>query len=204
MFTGIIENLGQIAAITPDGGNVHFDVTSTLAPELKIDQSVAHDGCCLTVVALHGEGVPHGFRVTAIAETLDKTCLGTWTVGRSVNLERAALVGSRLDGHTVQGHVDSVGRVTEVSETNGSWRVAIEHPAYELHRTVPKGSITLNGVSLTVVDSGPTHFSVALIPYTWEHTNLSKLKVGDPVNLEFDVLGKYVLQYLRELGSLSR
>ena len=124
MFTGIIENLGQIAAITPDGGNVHFDVTSTLAPELKIDQSVAHDGCCLTVVALHGEGVPHGFRVTAIAETLDKTCLGTWSVGRTVNLERAALVGSRLDGHTVQGHVDSVGRVTEVSETNGSWRVA--------------------------------------------------------------------------------
>jgi riboflavin synthase len=138
MFTGIIENLGRIEAITPDGGNVHFDVTSTLAPELKIDQSVAHDGCCLTVVALHGEGVPHGFRVTAIAETLDKTCLGTWTVGRTVNLERAALVGSRLDGHTVQGHVDSVGRVTEVSETNGSWRVAVEHPAYELHRTVPK------------------------------------------------------------------
>jgi len=197
MFTGIIENIGQIVALTPEGSNLHVDVASSLAPELKIDQSVAHDGCCLTVVALHGPAEqPTGYRVTAIAETLEKTTVGAWTVGHSVNLERCMVSGGRLDGHIVQGHVDTTGTVASIEDLNGSWKVTISHAEHPEHVTVAKGSISLNGTSLTVVDSSPSSFSIHLIPYTWEHTNFHTLRAGDPVNLEFDILGKYVAKLL--------
>ena len=201
MFTGIIENIGQIVALTPEGSNLHVDVASSLAPELKIDQSVAHDGCCLTVVALHGPAdQPTGYRVTAIAETLEKTTLGSWTIGRRVNIERCTVSGARLDGHVVQGHVDTTGTVAQIEDLDGSWKVTIHHPENSDHVTVPKGSIAIDGTSLTVVDSTSTSFSVALIPYTWEHTRFHELKVGESVNLEFDILGKYIARLLAQRG----
>jgi len=201
MFTGIIENIGQIVALTPEGSNLHVDVASSLAPELKIDQSVAHDGCCLTVVALHGPAdQPTGYRVTAIAETLEKTTLGSWTFGRRVNIERCTVSGARLDGHVVQGHVDTTGTVAQIEDLDGSWKVTIHHPENSDHVTVPKGSIAIDGTSLTVVDSTSTSFSVALIPYTWEHTRFHEWKVGESVNLEFDILGKYIARLLAQRG----
>jgi len=201
MFTGIIENIGQIVALTPEGSNLHVDVASSLAPELKIDQSVAHDGCCLTVVALHGPAEqPTGYRVTAIAETLEKTTLGSWTIGRRVNIERCTVSGARLDGHVVQGHVDTTGTVAQIEDLDGSWKVTIHHPENSDHVTVPKGSIAIDGTSLTVVDSTSTSFSVALIPYTWEHTRFHEWKVGESVNLEFDILGKYIARLLAQRG----
>ena len=201
MFTGIIENIGQIVALTPEGSNLHVDVASSLAPELKIDQSVAHDGCCLTVVALHGPAdQPTGYRVTAIAETLEKTTLGSWTIGRHVNIERCTVSGARLDGHVVQGHVDTTGTVAQIEDLDGSWKVTIHHPENSDHVTVPKGSIAIDGTSLTVVDSTSTSFSVALIPYTWEHTRFHEWKVGESVNLEFDILGKYIARLLAQRG----
>ena len=201
MFTGIIENIGQIVALTPEGSNLHVDVASSLAPELKIDQSVAHDGCCLTVVALHGPAdQPTGYRVTAIAETLEKTTLGSWTIGRRVNIERCTVSGARLDGHVVQGHVDTTGTVAQIEDLDGSWKVTIHHPKNSDHVTVPKGSIAIDGTSLTVVDSTSTSFSVALIPYTWEHTRFHEWKVGESVNLEFDILGKYIARLLAQRG----
>ena len=201
MFTGIIENIGQIVALTPEGSNLHVDVASSLAPELKIDQSVAHDGCCLTVVALHGPAdQPTGYRVTAIAETLEKTTLGSWAIGRRVNIERCTVSGARLDGHVVQGHVDTTGTVAQIEDLDGSWKVAIHHPENSDHVTVPKGSIAIDGTSLTVVDSTSTSFSVALIPYTWEHTRFHEWKVGESVNLEFDILGKYIARLLAQRG----
>ena len=201
MFTGIIENIGQIVALTPEGSNLHVDVASSLAPELKIDQSVAHDGCCLTVVALHGPAdQPTGYRVTAIAETLEKTTLGSWTIGRRVNIERCTVSGARLDGHVVQGHVDTTGTVAQIEDLDGSWKVTIHHPENSDHVTVPKGSIAIDGTSLTVVDSTSSSFSVALIPYTWEHTRFHEWKVGESVNLEFDILGKYIARLLAQRG----
>ena len=201
MFTGIIENIGQIVALAPEGSNLHVDVASSLAPELKIDQSVAHDGCCLTVVALHGPAdQPTGYRVTAIAETLEKTTLGSWTIGRRVNIERCTVSGARLDGHVVQGHVDTTGTVAQIEDLDGSWKVTIHHPENSDHVTVPKGSIAIDGTSLTVVDSTSTSFSVALIPYTWEHTRFHEWKVGESVNLEFDILGKYIARLLAQRG----
>jgi riboflavin synthase len=201
MFTGIIENIGQIVALTPEGSNLHVDVASSLAPELKIDQSVAHDGCCLTVVALHGPADrPTGYRVTAIAETLEKTTLGSWAIGRRVNIERCTVSGARLDGHVVQGHVDTTGTVAQIEDLDGSWKVTIHHPENSDHVTVPKGSIAIDGTSLTVVDSTSTSFSVALIPYTWEHTRFHEWKVGESVNLEFDILGKYIARLLAQRG----
>ena len=201
MFTGIIENIGQIVALTPEGSNLHVDVASSLAHELKIDQSVAHDGCCLTVVALHGPAdQPTGYRVTAIAETLEKTTLGSWTIGRRVNIERCTVSGARLDGHVVQGHVDTTGTVAQIEDLDGSWKVTIHHPENSDHVTVPKGSIAIDGTSLTVVDSTSTSFSVALIPYTWEHTRFHEWKVGESVNLEFDILGKYIARLLAQRG----
>ena len=201
MFTGIIENIGQIVALTPEGSNLHVDVASSLAPELKIDQSVAHDGCCLTVVALHGPAdQPTGYRVTAIAETLEKTTLGSWAIGRRVNIERCTVSGARLDGHVVQGHVDTTGTVAQIEDLDGSWKVTIHHPENSDHVTVPKGSIAIDGTSLTVVDSTSTSFSVALIPYTWEHTRFNEWKVGESVNLEFDILGKYIARLLAQRG----
>jgi riboflavin synthase len=198
MFTGIIENVGHIASLEREGSNLHITVESTLAPELKIDQSVAHDGCCLTVVELIGGERPTAYRVTAIAETLAKTTLGSWTLGQAVNIERCTVSGARLDGHVVQGHVDGMGVVAALEDQDGSWKVQIDHPRSDDYVTVPKGSIAVDGTSLTVVDSSPTSFSVAIIPYTWEHTRFHRLKVGDSVNLEFDILGKYIARLLAQ------
>lgn len=188
MFTGIIESLGTISAIQKQETNVHLTINSNITPELKIDQSVAHNGVCLTIVALS----ENEYQVTAIKETIDKTNLGGWQIGDLVNLERAMKLGDRLDGHIVQGHVDQTAVCTSVANENGSWRYGFEYDAALHNITIEKGSITVNGVSLTVVDSGPNTFSVAIIPYTYEHTNFKNFNVGTKVNLEFDVIGKYV------------
>ena len=188
MFTGIIETIGEIETLTGERKNLHLKVKSSLAQELKIDQSLAHNGVCLTVVAID-EG---DFTVTAIQETLDKTNLGELAVGDVVNLERAMKLGERLDGHMVQGHVDQTGTCKAVEETNGSWLFTFVYDDSFGNITIEKGSITINGVSLTVVNSQKGEFSVAIIPYTYEHTNFNKLKKGSAVNLEFDMIGKYL------------
>lgn len=192
MFTGIIEDLGQIVKIEPDKSNLHLFIKSRITPQLKIDQSVAHNGVCLTVVAIEGDI----YKVTAIAETLNKTNIGTLKVGEIVNLERAMLATTRLDGHIVQGHIDQTGICTAIEDENGSTRFTFSHHNHNGNITIEKGSITINGVSLTVVDSAENQFSVAIIPYTFEHTNFKTLKVGSRVNLEFDVIGKYVAKLL--------
>ena len=192
MFTGIIEAQGELVGLRKEGTNVHLDVKAPFTSELQIDQSVAHDGVCLTVVHLDGDV----YTVTAIDETLKKTHLGQVEVGHVFNLERCAKVGDRIDGHVVQGHVDTTGTLKAVEEQDGSWIVRISHPVAPEWITVPKGSIALAGISLTVVDSAPGEFSVAIIPYTWEHTNLHRSPVGAPMNLEFDVMGKYVARLL--------
>lgn len=188
MFTGIIETLGIVKEIQKDGDNLHLAITSDITKELKIDQSVAHNGVCLTVVAIDN----NDYTVTAIKETIDKTTLGDWQVGDLVNLERAMKLGDRLDGHIVQGHVDQTGVCKSVTEANGSWYFSFEYDSKLNNITIEKGSITVNGVSLTVVNSQPNGFSVAIIPYTFEHTNFKTFKVGSKINLEFDVVGKYV------------
>lgn len=193
MFTGIIETLGEVTAIHKNLGNLDIDIISSISHELKIDQSVAHNGACLTVVKLQNDM----YRVTAIAETLEKTALGDLNVGDHVNLERCLLASARFDGHIVQGHVDTTGICTTVLEDHGSWRFYFSHDQSDQFVTVNKGSVTINGVSLTVVESTPTTFSVAIIPYTYEHTSFKTLKAGDRVNLEFDILGKYVAEMLR-------
>ena len=192
MFTGIIEAQGRVENITREDKNIHFDISSSISEELKIDQSVAHDGACLTVVAL--DNGKH--RVTAIDETLLKTNLSEWQVGAEVNLERCMPSGGRFDGHIVQGHVDTVGTCVKKVDDGGSWRFYFEHPNTLEFITVPKGSITINGVSLTVVDSQPGKFSVAIIPYTYEHTGFKNLDKGSAVNLEFDIVGKYVARLM--------
>ena len=188
MFTGIIETLGIVKEIQKDGGNLHLTISSDITKELKIDQSVAHNGVCLTVVAIDNDN----YTVTAIKETIDKTTLGEWQVGDLVNLERAMKLGDRLDGHIVQGHVDQTGVCKSVAEANGSWYFSFEYDSKLNNITIEKGSITVNGVSLTVVNSQPNGFTVAIIPYTFEHTNFKTFKVGSKINLEFDVVGKYV------------
>jgi len=188
MFTGIIESLGKIKKLTPEGSNLHLEVESILTPELKIDQSVAHNGVCLTVVELKESS----YVVSAIKETLDKTNLKDLTLGAIVNLERAMKLGDRLDGHLVQGHVDQVGVCTNIKEENGSWGYTFAYDASLGNVTIEKGSITINGTSLTVINSNRESFSVAIIPYTYEHTNFKELKKGSNVNLEFDVVGKYL------------
>jgi len=188
MFTGIIETLGIVQEVKKEQDNIHITIESAMAEELKIDQSVAHNGICLTVVAIEG----HRYTVTAIGETIKKTNISNWNVGDSVNLERAMKLGDRLDGHIVQGHVDQTGICVSVKETNGSWFYTFEYDPAMQNITIEKGSITVNGVSLTVVDSGVNNFSVAIIPYTYEHTNFNSFVVGTKVNLEFDVIGKYV------------
>jgi riboflavin synthase len=193
MFTGIIETIGEIETLQREQNNLHLKIKSSLAHELKIDQSVAHNGVCLTVVAID-EG---NFTVTAIQETLDKTNLDTLAIGDMVNLERAMKLGERLDGHMVQGHVDQTGVCTAVEETNGSWLFTFTYDDSFGNVTIEKGSITINGVSLTVVNSKKEEFSVAIIPYTYEHTNFNTLEKGSVVNLEFDVIGKY-LKRLRQ------
>jgi riboflavin synthase len=188
MFTGIIETLGKVQGIRKEQDNVHITIDSSLTPELKIDQSVAHNGICLTVVAIDA----NQYTVTAIAETIKKTTISNLKIGDSVNLERAMKLGDRLDGHIVQGHVDQIGTCVVANETNGSWFYTFEYDTELQNITIEKGSITVNGVSLTVVDSGKNNFSVAIIPYTFEHTNFHTFVVGTKVNLEFDVIGKYV------------
>jgi riboflavin synthase len=191
MFTGIIEEVGQLVEIQHDRTNVHYTIKAAMTHELQIDQSVAHNGCCLTVVALQEDR----YRVTAIQETLDKTNLSEWESGTLVNLERCLKVDGRLDGHMVQGHVDTVGICQSVEDLDGSWKYSFSYDTDDL--TVEKGSIAVNGTSLTVVDSKPGMFSVCIIPFTYEHTNFKQLKQGDKVNLEFDVLGKYVRKILQ-------
>jgi riboflavin synthase, alpha subunit len=189
MFTGIVEKIGRVAKISLQGKNRHFFIESELAPELKIDQSVAHNGVCLTVVGIQGKV----YEVVAIDETLQKTSLGTWQVGDRVNLERAMKLGDRLDGHIVQGHVDQVGICYAIEDAQGSRVFTFHYDPSLGNMTIEKGSITVNGVSLTVVNSQKGAFSVAVIPYTYDHTSFHTLKQGDKVNLEFDVIGKYVL-----------
>lgn len=198
MFTGIIEQNGRIEKVEHEGSNVHFTVAASFADELQVDQSVAHDGVCLTVV----EQTPRTYVVTAIQETMERTSLGQWKEGSVVNLERCTQFGGRLDGHLVQGHVDTTAKLKEVRDEDGSWVLHFSHGVHPEYVTVPKGSITVNGISLTVVDSHPDGFSVAIIPYTWEHTNLHTLRPGDAVNLEFDVIGKYVARLLSQQGRI--
>lgn len=188
MFTGIVETLGTIKEIKKDNDNLHVTILSGLTPELKIDQSVSHNGVCLTVVALSEDS----YTVTAIKETLEKTNLRDWKEGDMVNLERGMKLGDRLDGHIVQGHVDQTGVCKSVEEANGSWYYTFEYDKNLSNITIEKGSITVNGVSLTVVNSKLNEFSVAIIPYTHEHTNFKYIQPGTVINLEFDVIGKYV------------
>jgi riboflavin synthase len=190
MFTGIIEQIGVVTGIQHEGGNIHFTLTAALANELKIDQSLAHNGCCLTVVELHDDS----YTVTAIQETLDKTNLGSWKVGSKINLERCMQLNGRLDGHIVQGHVDTTARCVAVEDQDGSWKYTFHYDGEMV--TVEKGSITVNGTSLTVVDSKENSFSVCIIPYTYEHTNFHAMQVGDTINLEFDIIGKYVAKLI--------
>jgi riboflavin synthase len=188
MFTGIIEGFGEVKKLVQENDNLHITMESGLTNELKIDQSVAHNGVCLTVVKIN----KNQYTVTAIKESLDKTNLNSLSVGSKVNLERAMKLGARLDGHIVQGHVDQVGKCTQIEETGGSWYFKFEYDATQKNMTIEKGSITINGVSLTVIDSGISNFSVAIIPYTYEHTNFHQFELETEVNLEFDVVGKYI------------
>ncbi len=199
MFTGIIEDIGTITGLKEENTNLHIKVKSNITSELKIDQSVAHNGVCLTVVEIENDE----YTVTAIKETLDKTNLNTLHVEDKVNLERAMKLGDRLDGHIVQGHVDQTGTCTNVKEENGSWVFTFEYDASLNNITIEKGSITINGTSLTVVNSKANSFSVAIIPYTYEHTNFNTFKKGTVVNLEFDVLGKYVTK-LASMNSINQ
>lgn len=195
MFTGIIESLGEVQQLDKEGGNLHISINSSITPELKIDQSIAHNGVCLTVVAINGPI----YTVTAIEETLLKSGLGELKVGDKVNLERAMVLGARLDGHIVQGHVDQTGKCTAISEKDGSWFFTFEYDPKYNNVTIEKGSISIDGVSLTVVDSKANGFSVAIIPYTYENTRFNTYEVGSTVNLEFDVIGKYVARMTQHL-----
>lgn len=188
MFTGIVETFGEIKEIIRENENIHLFVESKITNELKIDQSVAHNGVCLTVVEIDA----FVYKVTAIKETIDKTTIGCWQVGDLVNLERAMLMGARLDGHIVQGHVDQIAECIGVKDANGSVYFTFEYDFENNNVTIEKGSITIDGTSLTVVNSGKNTFSVAIIPYTLENTLFKTYKVGSKVNLEFDVVGKYV------------
>lgn len=193
MFTGIIESSAEVLKIERTGTNVHFTLESSIASELKVDQSLAHNGVCLTVTSVDG----NSYHVTAIIETLNRTNLGDLQIGDRVNLERCLAANGRLDGHIVQGHVDGIGELNQLIDRDGSWALHFKHDRNPNWVTVEKGSICVNGVSLTVVESSQTGFSVEIIPYTWENTNLGNLKVGDKVNLEFDILGKYAARLMQ-------
>lgn len=194
MFTGIVEAVGKVESIWREESNIHFTLSCPFTQELKIDQSLAHNGCCLTVVKTE----KNQYTVTAIDETLEKTNLGTWKEGDEVNLERCMLMNGRLDGHIVQGHVDTTGEIIEIENRNGSFLVTIKYHSGDDFVTVPQGSVTVNGISLTVAESGENHFSVAIIPYTWEFTNMKTIKKGDKVNLEFDIIGKYISKLIKK------
>ena len=193
MFTGIVEAMGSLVKTEAKGTNVEFWFTCPFTQELKVDQSLAHNGVCLTVVEIQGEQ----YRVTAIDETLQKTNLGDLKLGQKVNLERCMAANARFDGHIVQGHVDLTGICTEIMDQNGSWEYRFSYPKSSGHVTVEKGSICVNGTSLTVVDSQDDSFTVCIIPYTYEHTVFHQLSVGDRVNLEFDILGKYIKKLMQ-------
>ena len=193
MFTGIIETIGEVKEIKKDGNNIIFTIKSEISSELKIDQSLSHDGVCLTVV----ETTESSHSVVAIKETALKSNVKEWVIGSLVNLERAMKLGDRLDGHIVQGHVDQTAKCTKILEESGSWYFNFDYKESE-NITVSKGSISINGVSLTVVESGPGNFSVAIIPYTYEHTNFKKLNVGSTVNIEFDMIGKYIAKLIKK------
>lgn len=190
MFTGIIEQLGIVKKIEHELENVHFTVAAPFTHELKIDQSVAHNGCCLTVVSIQNDE----YVVTAIQETLQKTNLNSWKVGTKVNLERCMIMNGRLDGHIVQGHVDTTAKCVAIEDQQGSWKYTFLYQTKDV--TVEKGSVTINGTSLTVVDSKEQEFSVCIIPYTYDFTNFHQLEVGSEVNLEFDIIGKYVAKMM--------
>ena len=193
MFTGIIEATGKVEKLEKQGTNVVFTFSGPFTQELKVDQSLAHNGCCLTVESIDGDL----YTVTAINETLEKTNLGELKVGSVVNLERCMKMDGRLDGHIVQGHVDKPGSIVAIENINGSYYLTFTYEEDGSFTTVPQGSITVSGISLTVADSKENQFSVAIIPYTWEHTNMNTLKVGDRVNLEFDIIGKYVAKLMK-------
>jgi len=193
MFTGIIETMGTVSQIVEEGTNLHFTIASTLSNELKIDQSIAHNGVCLTVVSL----TDHTYTVTAIQETLHKTNLQHLKVNNKINLERCMQMNGRLDGHIVQGHVDQTGVCILREELDGSWEYRFKYQGEKGNVTVEKGSVCVNGISLTVVNSTDDEFSVFIIPYTYEHTNLHEVNVGDTVNLEFDIIGKYVARLIK-------
>lgn len=194
MFTGIIEELGEIKQIGHEGSNIHFTLSCAFTNELKVDQSLAHNGVCLTVVQIDGED----YTVTAIDETLKKTDLSEWKVGRKVNLERCMPANGRFDGHIVQGHVDTIATCESITEKDGSWEFRFSYTSDDI--TVEKGSITVNGASLTVVDSKDKSFAVHIIPYTYDHTVFHQMKVGDKVNLEFDIIGKYIAKIMKQRG----
>ena len=187
MFTGIIEQIAEVVKVESEGSNVHITLKSTITAELKIDQSVAHNGVCLTVVAINGDE----YTVTAIKETLEKSNIGLLVVGSKVNMERCLKVGARLDGHMVQGHIDQTAKCVAVKEEKGSFMYTFKHKQTQ-GMTVEKGSVCVNGVSLTVINSKDTSFSVAIIPYTYKHTNFNEFKEGTVVNIEYDILGKYI------------
>ena len=194
MFTGIIESIGLIKAIQKQGENFHYTVTSEISKELKIDQSVAHNGVCLTITSCNN--LDH--KVTAIKETIQKTNMSHWKIGQIINLERCLKIGDRLDGHMVQGHVDDTIKCSSICEEGGSWRIAFEGKNINPRLIVDKGSICINGVSLTVVKVAKDFLEVAIIPYTYENTNFKELKVNNLVNIEYDILGKYILKNINQ------
>lgn len=202
MFTGIVEKTGKVVKIEKEKGNIHFIIEVDFGKELKIDQSMCHDGCCLTVVKVFPK--KNQYVVTAMDETLNKTNLRSWKPGYEVNLERSMKMEGRIDGHIVQGHVDQTAVCTKVKETNGSWLYEFEYDPARGNITVEKGSISVNGVSLTVVDSGKKSFTVAIIPFTYDVTNFHNFKKGSVVNIEFDVLGKYVTKLLESYGIIKK
>ena len=194
MFTGIVEATATVENIETQGTSVHFTMSCPFTDELKIDQSLSHNGCCLTIEKIENQL----YGVTAIQETLEKTNLGSWKIDTKVNLERCVLMNGRLDGHIVQGHVDQTGTIKSIENLNGSHYITIAYTDKDGFTTVPQGSITVDGISLTVAQSGENEFSVAIIPYTWEHTNLKNLEIGSRVNLEFDIIGKYVAKLMKK------
>ena len=194
MFTGIIEATGKVEKIVRAGSNINFTLSCPFTSELKIDQSLAHNGCCLTVVEIND----NQYVVTAIDETLEKTNLGKWEIGSEVNLERCMKFDGRLDGHIVQGHVDKTAKVVSIENKDGSFLITFEYDEEGNFVTVPQGSITVNGISLTVAKSEDLRFSVAIIPYTWEFTNMKNLKIDDKINLEFDIIGKYIAKLMKK------
>ena len=194
MFTGIIENIGLIKAIQKQGENYHYTITSDISKELKIDQSVAHNGICLTITSCNK--LDH--KVTAIKETIQKTNMSHWKIGQIINLERCLKIGERLDGHMVQGHVDDTIKCSSICEEGGSWRIVFKGKNINPRLIVDKGSICINGVSLTVVKAAKDFLEVAIIPYTYENTNFKELKVNNLVNIEYDILGKYILKNINQ------